>query len=141
MISVALKMRCAGVTVGRHHQHRGRLHQHRLAGVRIEDVGKQLLGGVHVGPVDQFVGELVDPVAVRGHARARGAVGVVGRALPGVVVGRADQQVQQPLFLVQPQHLAHLGGALEDQVRAVEEDASFVTGTMNPRLVVCGVSI
>ena len=54
--------------------------------------------------------------------RAGAAVGVVGRALPLVVVRRADQQVEQPLLLVQAQHLADLGGPLQDQVRAVEED-------------------
>ena len=134
-------MRLRRVAVGRHHQHRGRLHQHRLAGVGIEDVGEELLGGVHVGPVDQFLGQLVDPVAVGGRARAGAAVGVVARALPLVVVRRADQQVQQPFLLVQAQHLAHLGGPLQDQVVRSKKMASLVTGTMKPRLVVCGVSM
>ena len=106
------------VAVGRHHQHRVGLDQHRLAGVRIENVGEQLLGGVDVGPVDQLFAEHVDPRSVVGGA----VVGVVGRALPLVVVGRAEHQVQQPFLLVQAEDFAHLGRPLQDQVGAVEED-------------------
>lgn len=104
------------VTIRGRHQHGRRADQHRLARVRIQDVGKQLLGGVDVGPVDELVAGLhVDP-------RARGLVRVVGGPEPAIVVRGADHHVDQPLLLVQAQQLAHFARAAEHQVRAIEED-------------------
>ena len=44
------------VSIRGHYQHRVCLDQHRFPGVRIKNVGKQLLGRVNVGPIDQLVG-------------------------------------------------------------------------------------
>ncbi len=118
MISARVQHAVGRVAIGRHHQHRVRLDEHRLAGVRVEDVGEELLRGVDVRPIDEFLVGQVDPGAVV----RRSVVGVVGRPLPLVVVHRADHQVDQPLFLVQPEDLAHFRRPLQDQVRAVEED-------------------
>ena len=51
-----------------------------------------------------------------------GLVRVVRRALPLVVVGHADHEIDQPLLLVEAEHLADLGRPAQHQVRAVEED-------------------
>ena len=83
------------VAVGWHHQHGGSSHEHRFAGIRVENLREQLFGGVDVGPILQLV-------ACQGvHPWRRSLIGVVACAVGLVVVGLADHEVQQTLLLVE----------------------------------------
>ena len=110
------------MAIGGHDQHRRGLNQHRLARVGIQDVGKKLFGGVNVGPIQQFLIRYVDPRSVGRRARAGAAVSVVACALPLVVVCCADQQVDEPFFLIQAEHFADFRRPLKNEMGAIEKD-------------------
>ena len=60
--------------------------------------------------------------------RAGRLVGVVGGVLPAVVVGFADDEIDQSLFFAESEYFTDLGSPTENEVSAVEEDGLFGNG-------------
>ena len=89
------------------------------------DLGEGLLGGVDVRPVGQRVAvEVVHPAAVvvGGHVGGQVHCGRVARPFFLEGVHCPDDHAQQVLLLPQAEDRAHVGGAIQHQAGAVEED-------------------